>query len=126
MRRALFYLFTNLIMTFIELPFEYTNGLELLCGYFITTLILALINYIFYHIAYSIVGWHAALTDSNSAEMSRLHWFIRFILASILYALTYLPAVSRLLTYLIHLFYIFIKEQYCELMQKLSDYLLSL
>lgn len=126
MRRALFYLFANILMTFIELPFEYTNGFELLCGYFITTSILTLINYVFYHIAYSFVGWHAALTDANSAEMSRLHWFIRSILASILYALTYLPAVSRLLTYLIHLFYVFIKTQYCELMQKMSDYLFSL
>lgn len=126
MRRALFYLFANIIMTFIELPFEYTNGFELLCGYFVTTSILALINYVFYRIAYSFTGWHAALTDASSAEMSRLHWFIRFILASILYALTYLPVVSRLLTYLIHLFYSFIKTQYLEFVQKMSDCILSL
>lgn len=117
MRRAIFYLAANIIMTFIELPFEYTNVCELICGYFITTSILAFINFVFYRITYSFVGWHAALTDANSAEMSRLHWFIRFILASLLYALTYLPAISRLLTHIIHIVCTFTTAKYCEFMQ---------
>lgn len=117
MRRTIFYLAANLIMTFIELPFEYTNGIELFLGYCITSSVLALINYIFYIIAYNLVGFHAALTDANSVEMSRLHWFIRFLLALMLYALTYLPCISKVLTYIIHLFYTFLDAKYNEFIQ---------
>lgn len=116
----------NYIMSRITLPFEYTTSLEFLCGYFITSYILVLIDYTFYKIAYSYAGWFSALTDADSNEKSCLHWFIRIIFDVGLYALTYLPVVSKLLTYLIHLFYIFIKTQYFELIQKMSDRLLSL
>lgn len=121
MRRAIFYLAANFIMTFIELPFEYTNGVELLLGYFITSSVLALINYIFYIIAYNLVGFHAALTDANSVEMSRLHWLIRFLLALMLYALTYLPFVSKVLTYIIHLFYTLAQTKCNELIRETLD-----
>lgn len=125
MRRAIFYLAANIIMTFIELPFEYTNGVELLLGYCITSSVLALINYIFYRIAYGYVGWHAALTDANSVEMSRRHWFIRFLLTLMLYALTYLPFVSKVLTYIIHLFYTFAQTKCNELILEISDILIN-
>lgn len=121
MRRAIFYLAANIIMTIIELPFEYTNGVELLLGYCITSSVLALINYIFYIIAYNLVGFHAALTDANSVEMSRLHWLIRFLFALMLYAFTYLPVVSKCLTYIIHLFYTLVQTKYNELIQEITD-----
>lgn len=121
MRRAIFYLAANIIMTFIELPFEYTNGVELFLGYCITSSVLALINYIFYRIAYGYVGWYAALTDANSVEMSRLHWFIRFLFALMLYAFTYLPFVSKVLTYIIHLFYTLGQTKCNELIQEMLN-----
>lgn len=125
MRRAIFYLAANLIMTFIELPYEYTNGFELLLGYFITSSVLALINYIFYRIAYNFVGWCAALTDADSAEMSRLHWLIRFLLTLILYALTYLPFVSKCLTHMIHWFYLLIVKRYNEFLLEFTHVLIN-
>lgn len=121
MRRAIFYLAANIIMTFIELPFEYTNNVELLLGYCITSSVLALINYIFYIIAYKLVGFHAALTDANSVEMSRLHWLIRFLFALILYALTYLPFVSKVLTYIIHFLYTLAQTKCNELIREILD-----
>lgn len=126
MLRIILCFIANYIMSRITLPFEYTNSSEFLCGYFITSYILVFIDYTFYKIAYTYVGWFSALTDADSNEKSCLHWFIRIIFDIGLYALTYLPVVSKLLTYLIHLFYIFIKAQYSEFMQKISDHLLSL
>lgn len=121
MFRIIFYLAANFIMTFIELPFDYINGAELLCGYIVTSIILSILNYIFYKVAYSFVGWYAALTDAYYEEKSCLHWFIRLIFAILLYALTYIPFISKLLTSIIHFSYQVIANNYYEYIQKLSE-----
>lgn len=121
MLRILFYIAANLIMTFIELPFDYTDGFELLCGYIVTSTFLSILNYIFYKVTYSFVGWHAALTDATNEEKSCLHWFIRFIFAISLYMLTYIPFISRLLTCIIHFCYQIIINKYDECMQKVLE-----
>ncbi len=124
MFRFIFYLVANIIMTLIELPFDYENGFELLFGYVYTTAILGSLNFCFYKIAYNYVGWYAALTDAGYEEKSCLHWFIRFILSSILYAVTYIPAVSSFLTYIIHLSYTFCESKYDEIVQEILDVLI--
>lgn len=121
MFRIIFYLAANFIMTFIELPFEYTSGVELLCGYFITSIIQIMIDYTFYKIAYSYVDWYAALRDANSEEKGCLHWFIRLICAIMLYALTYVPVVSKCLTHIIHFFYTLVATKCTEYMQELLN-----
>lgn len=121
MLRILFYLAANLIMTFIELPFDYTNIFELLCGYIITSIILSILNYVFYKIAYNCVGWYAILTDANSEEKSCLHWFIRFFFAVLLYVLTYIPFISQLLTHIIHYTYQIIANKYNEFMEQIIE-----
>lgn len=121
MFRMLFYLAANFIMTFIELPFNYTNGFELLFGYIITSSILSILNYAFYKIAYSCVGWYAAITDANYEEKSCLHWVIRFIFAILLYIFTYIPFISKILTYITHFFYQIVINKYNESMQRIIE-----
>lgn len=125
MLRTILCFCANYIMSRITLPFEYTNSLEFLFGYFITSYILILIDYTFYKIAYNYVGWFSALTDANSKEKSCLHWFIRIIFDITLYALTYLPAISKFLTYIVHMVCSFIEVKYHEFIQDILAILLN-
>lgn len=123
MFRLIFYISVSIIMTFIKLPFSYTNAFELIWGNILTSLILSTLNFCFYLIAYKFVGWYALLTDATSEEKSRLHWFIRLVFALWLYALTYIPVISELLTDIIHSSYLFGVGKWNEFIQRISDIL---
>ena len=126
MLRLLFYTAASFIMTFINLPFDYTNGFELLWGNILTSIFLSIINFAFYKIAYFYVGWYAVLTEADYAEKSLIHWFIRFILAISLYALTYVPIISNLLTGIIHASYSFLLNKYHEYIHSILEAFMNL
>lgn len=123
MFRLIFYIAASIIMTFINLPFNYTNAFELVWGNILTSLILSTLNFCFYLIVYKFVRWYALLADATSEDKSRLHWFIRLVFALSLYALTYIPGLSELLTGIIHSSYLFGVGKWNEFIQRISDIL---
>lgn len=103
-----FWLIATVIITFIKLPFNYTNGFELLIGEIVVALILYIIDTIFYLISYSMVGWIGVVADLSSEGRKRIHWLIRTILCLILLAVSFVPSFSRLLTFIIHTVYLYL------------------
>ncbi len=112
MLRFIFYASATYIMQSITLPYSYSNIWEQLLGCIISTIFLNLADLLFYHIAFTFVSNWSSITESTSYEKSRLHWFIRLILACILIACTYLPFISSFITWLTHIIYLWLLNQY--------------
>ncbi len=79
----------------INLSYEYKDGFEFLVGIFVTTVIMNLLDWGAYLIAYSAVG---RLSIHDSAEMKVMHWIIRIGLYGILYLISITPLCSIIIT----------------------------
>ncbi len=117
MTRIFFYLIATIIMSQIELPFEYSNNFELLIGIFVTNILLNLLDGILYKAAYSITGSYAAITDASSKQKGIFHWKARCVLAIALFLFTYVPICSSITTYITHNTYLFFVNKFNEFVQ---------
>lgn len=91
-----------LINNTINLSFEYRDGFEYLTGTIISSIILMVIDFLIFKIAWKLTRNWIIITEANSSESSHFHWICRCILAIALFAFSFTPFCSLLLTPIVH------------------------
>lgn len=96
------WLFFILIINTINLPFVCRDGFEYLTGTIISSIILMVIDFLIFKIAWKLTQNWIIITKANSNESSHFHWICRCILAIALFGFSFTPLCSLLLTPIVH------------------------
>lgn len=82
----------------INLEYKYSDVWEFLCGIIVTTILMNILDYTFYKIAYSITKTFSIICDYDSSDRKLIHWRIRVLLYIIVYIISITPLCSIILT----------------------------
>lgn len=75
-----FWIITTLANNTISLTFEYRDGFEYLTGTIVSTIILILLDFFIFKIAWGLTHEWIRITDANRNESSHFHWIYRCIM----------------------------------------------
>lgn len=88
----------------INLKYEYNDGLEFLIGILVTTILMNILDWFFYAIAYKLTGFFSRSCGYDSSDRKVVHWFIRVILYIAIYVVSITPLCSIILTPVVQYF----------------------
>lgn len=94
-----FYLYLGYKIT---LTYEYEDGFELFVGMIVTDILMNVLGWSFYLIAYKITGAISVIADYDGSKRKVMHWTIRIVLYVIIYLLSMTPLCSMILTPIVH------------------------
>lgn len=82
----------------INLSYEYSDITEFYIGIFVTTVLMNILDWLFYLIAYNIVKYVSHIDYLDSFEKKALHWIIRVLLYVIVFIISITPLCNYLIT----------------------------
>ena len=98
-----FWIITTLANNTISLTFEYRDGFEYLTGTIVSTIILILLDFFIFKIAWGLTHEWIRITDANRNESSHFHWIYRCIITVSLLIFSRTSFCHTLLTPVVHI-----------------------
>lgn len=108
-----------------EFGFDYSTGIEYAWGFLICSIVSTIIDAIIFKIAYSCTGFSSSLLDYTASESRKFHWKIRAIFATIIFLIALHPLSRTIMTRLVHITFIFVPKYYQNILNQITDALLS-
>lgn len=97
------WIFTTLANNAISLTFESRDGFEYLTGTIVSTIILILLDFLTFKIAWGLTHEWIRMTDADHNESSHFHWICRCIMTVILLIFSRTSLCFTLLTSVVHI-----------------------
>lgn len=88
----------------INLEYRYNDGLEFLFGIAVTIILMNILDWLFFVIAYKLTGFFSRSCGYDSSDRKLLHWLIRVILYITVYIISLTPLCSIILTPVVQYF----------------------
>lgn len=88
----------------INLEYKYNDGLEFFIGILVTTVLMNILDNLFYVIAYRATGFFSRSYGYDSLDRKMVLWFVRVILYIVVYIISVTPLCSIILTPVVQYF----------------------
>lgn len=88
----------------INLEYMYNDGMEFLIGILVTTILMNILDWVFFVIAYNLTGYFSRSCGYDASDRKMVHWLIRVILYIAVYIISVTPLCSILLTPVVQYF----------------------
>lgn len=88
----------------INLEYNYNNDLEFLIGIIVTTILMNILDWLIFEIAYKVTGFFSSSCGYDSSDRRVIHWVIRVILSTVIYVISITPLCSFILTPVVQYF----------------------
>lgn len=88
----------------INLNYKYNDDMEFLTGILVTTILMNILDWLFFVIAYKLTGFFSRCCGYDSSDRKGVHWLIRVILYIVVYIISITPLCSIILTPVVQYF----------------------
>ena len=88
----------------INLKYKYDDVIEFIVGIIVTTILMNILDWLFYVIAYKLTGFFSRSYAYDWSERKVVHWLIRCILFFVVYIISITPLCSIILTPVVQYF----------------------